>query len=109
MEDLKKVLKFGIELGESLEMALDDGKLGVEDFATLIKPLMGAPSAMSSIKAAVEEIKHLDAVKMDELQKYVEQELDLKNDKIEAVIEKSVKAVEMLFELVELFKAPKQA
>ena len=109
MEDLKKVVKFGIELGESIEASLEDGKLGIEDFGTLIKPLMGAPAALASAKAAVEQIKTLDSTQMAELCSYVEVELDLKNDKIEAVIEKSVKAVEMIFDLVEMFKKPAQA
>jgi hypothetical protein len=109
MEELKKVVKFGIELGEAIEASLEDGKLGLEDFAILIKPLMGAPAALAGAKAAVEQIKNLDSAKVAELHQFIEVELDLKNDKVEAVIEKSVKAVEMIFDLVELFKKPAQA
>lgn len=98
-DNLKKCVKFGIEIGEAVDASLADGHFSIADASNFFKPMMEVPSVVAAGKLAMPELKDLDAAEAKELVDYVTTELNIANDKAEAVIEKSLKVAAALYEI----------
>jgi len=96
IEDLKDVVKAGLDIGE----ALSDG-IGIED----ISALLSLPEAISGISNVPAEIADLDAAEKEELHAFVQAEFDLPDDKLEAFIEGAIKVVIEVYSLYLQFKS----
>jgi len=96
IEDLKDVVKVGLDIGE----ALSDG-VGIED----ISALFGLPEAISGISNVPAEIADLDAEEKEELHAFVQAEFDIPNDKLEVFIEGAIKVVIEIYTLYMQFKS----
>jgi len=106
IENLKVAIVSVINLGEKIEKNLaDDGKIslaealkiGVGSFGGVIKVIKSG----NQIKA---EVKDLDSSEIYEMRDLIKEELDLENDKIEIVIEKSIDFLVGLEELIAVIK-----
>ncbi len=106
IENLKVAIVSAINLGEKIEKNLaDDGKIslaealkiGAGSFGGVIKVIKSG----NQIKA---EVKDLDSSEIKELRDLIKEELDLENDKIEIVIEKSIDFLVGLEELIAVIK-----
>lgn len=105
MQELKEALKFSISLGMAIEKATADKKINIMDLPYFFSPIMAAQDAFVGIDKIKEEIQSLDNEKIAELKKYIQEELDLENDKLEQIIEKGLNLMVEIFDLVKLIKA----
>lgn len=89
IEKLKKLILIPISLGEIAEDSLKDGKLGLSDVLSHGPSLFALVNGLVSFDFAesVKEFKDLDDAEKAELSIFVAAQLDLQNDKVEAVIE----------------------
>jgi len=104
IKELKELLKFVIEFGEAIELALADKKFEISELALLMGPLMQVGPAFEGLDLLGGEIKDLSEAEAAELKAYVAEELDLQNDKIEEVVEKALGLGVMIYNFIKLFK-----
>lgn len=104
IKELKEVVKFIIELGEAIDLALADKKFEVAEISLLIAPLMQVGPAFEGLDKLGDEIKDLSEVEAAELVAYVKEELDITSDKVEFMIEKALELGVMIYSFVNLFK-----
>lgn len=105
IENLKVAVLASVNFAEAIDKKMDDGKItllealsaGVGSFGDIVK-------VIKSGKAIAEEFKDLDSDERTELSEYVAEELDLSNDKVEAIVEKSVSFLLSIDEMIELIK-----
>jgi len=96
IEDLKDVVKVGLDIGE----ALSDG-IGIED----VSALFGLPDAIAGISNVPAEIADLDEAEKVELKQFVADNFDIPDDKLEEFIESAVSTVIEIYGLYVKFKA----
>lgn len=104
LKETKEVVKFAIDLGESFDKALADGKMTFEDAVYFFNALMGAGPAFSDISIVPKELADMDATERAELVRYVEVELDIVNDKVEITIEKALATAMAIYEIILMFR-----
>jgi len=93
MENLKQVAKFGIEISHVIDKALVDKKIELYEFLPLIPLLLKSQFVFENIKQVSREWNESSFEQKQLLVKEVEQSLDLNNDKLEKIIEKSLQAI----------------
>jgi hypothetical protein len=103
IENLKKAIKFGIDLGNQIEESGKDG-YNWKDITSFFDELFQIPALISNGNAIKEEFKDLDAVEKQELVEYFTDLFDLDNDKAEAIIEKSLDIALDVLTLLKLLK-----
>lgn len=108
-ENLKKCVKFGIDMGEALDVSLADGNFNLADASNFFKPMMEVPSVVAAGKLALPELKDMDAVEAKDLVDYVTTDLHIANAHAEEVIEKALKVAASLYEIYLSVKAAKAA
>ena len=105
IDNLKKAIVAVINLGEKIEKNLsDDGKISLAEALGIGTSSFG--DVVKIIKSGHEikdEFLDLDDQEREELIDIVKEELDLENDKIENIIEKSVEFLVQLEELIQSF------
>jgi len=104
IKELKELLKFVVEFGEAIELALADKKFEITELSFLIAPLMQVGPAFEGLDKMGGELADLSEVEAAELKAYVEEELDLRSDKLEEVIEKALALGLMMYSFIQLFK-----
>ena len=104
MEAAKVLLKFGADLGMSVERSLADGKLDLADSANFFPVLMNIGNVIEASKIAPKALGEYTSAEVAELSDYLDVTLDLANDKLESLIEKSFLMVTSVMELVNLAK-----
>jgi hypothetical protein len=90
IENLKKVVKLGLDLGEFIEGVL---KPDMSDVGKAIEVIKEGVEAVASLPHAVPEYLDLDSSEKDELKAYVAAEFDIADDKLEGTIEMALKVV----------------
>ena len=103
IENLKKSVKDVIEIGMTVAKATADGKINFSEgvqIAWETKDLYGIVNKWGEIK---EEFNDLSEEEMEELKEYVETELEIDNDKVEVVIEKSFALLIAITDLIKVF------
>lgn len=103
MKETKELLKFVIALGEALESAMEDKKFDVAELSLLIGPLMQVGPAFEGMDKIGEEIKTVDAAGLAELVAFAKEELDLKADNIEKIIEEALDLGVKVYSFIKLF------
>jgi len=104
IQELKELLKFIIEFGESIDKAMIDKKFEMSELGLLIAPLMQIGPAFEGLDKIGGEIKDLNQAEMSELIAYIGTELDLNSDKLELIIEKGLETAVVLYSFIQLFK-----
>lgn len=109
-KELKDLIGFGLALGMAIDKSLaDDGKITFTDAGNLIDPIMKAPAAFAGADQALAELKALDEEGKKELNEFVKSEFDIKDDKIEAVVEECVSIGVSAARVVALFAKKDEA
>lgn len=101
-EEVKQVLALGVRAAELID-ALSDG-VGLSDLGALLRAAKAVKPAVEAIKSGrlVPAIKDLDEVEKADLKAWAVAELNLKDDELEAKIEK---AIAVAVDLTDLVKA----
>jgi hypothetical protein len=90
VKELSEALVFAISMGEALDQALVDKKLGLEDLGLLVVPFTKAPDAVEGLGEIKDEVMDLDDAERGQLQQMIKDELQLSDEKLEAKIEAGV-------------------
>jgi hypothetical protein len=103
-QNIKDVVLLGVSVAELVDSVADGVSLG--DVFSVVGVLKKVKPAIDAVKSGklIDEYKALDQAGKDELVKWFEEELDLKDDKVEAMIEQAWKVVVDLNDLVKLLK-----
>ncbi len=104
IKEIKELVKFVIEFGEAIDLAMADKKFEMSELSLLIAPLMQVGPAFEGLDKIGGELKDLSEEEAAELVAYVRDELELSNDKIEFVIEKALELGVTIYEFIKLFK-----
>lgn len=104
----KVLLKFGADLGMDIEKSLADGKLDVSDAVNFFPVLTSIGSVVEAAKIAPKAFSEFTVEEIAELSSYLDAELNLANDKLEMLIEKSFMVVAGILELVHLASSLKK-
>lgn len=105
MESSKTVVKFAITLANSVDKVLADNKVDIMDIPHVMAPLMQVGSAVAALKQAKEEFKAATPEEKAELFAQIKADLDLKSDRTEEIVERSIDLAVAVTELVKLIKA----
>ena len=104
IDNLKKLLKAGLDFGKSAAKALGDKKVSFFEAVGLIPEvfaLIGVGKTWSDVQA---EINDLDDAEKAEINQYVQDEFDIPNQKVEIFIEHSLTQIISLNALIYEFK-----
>lgn len=106
-ENLKKLIKFGLDITKQIAEALKDGKVSTAEIFSFLPQLMQVPGVVKSWPDIVAEFKDLSTEDRADLHTYFAGEFDIPNDKVEVFIENALLQAISLIKLVEEFKALK--
>jgi len=106
IENLKELVVFLAVLGNAADASTKNG-LGLDDVVHFMPVFLKAPAAFEGIDQAKLEMKDLDAAEIAELNAAVAMSLDLADDQVEAIIEKSLAALVSIYGIVQEVKALK--
>jgi hypothetical protein len=101
-QDLKTIVKFSTTLASSLEQSLANKKIGLEDIAFLMAPLMqvgGAVEALGKVK-----VKEVTKEQMAEVVTYAKEELKLEHTELEAKVEAALDLAVGIVAFIDLMK-----
>jgi hypothetical protein len=104
MESSKKVVKFAVTFANSVDKVLADNKVDLLDIPYVMAPLMQVGSFAAALKDAKEEFKSATPEEKAELIAQVKEELDLRSDRTEEIVEKSLDLAVAVAEIVKLVK-----
>lgn len=105
MESSKTVVKFAVTLANSVDKVLADNKVDLMDIPFVMAPLMQVGPAVAALHTAREELKSATPEQKAELIATLKQDLDLKSDRTEEIVERSLDLAVAVTELVKLIKA----
>lgn len=105
MEQLKKALKAVIKVAEKTDKANEDNNISWAEWGGIAFSAIGLIKVVKNIKNLVKEYQDLTSAGRDELTKWFVVEFDIRNDKVEKIIE-DIFAV--LVNLGEVFDALKK-
>lgn len=109
IEDLKNVVSFVLDTAEAGERVLEDKKVEAQESFAEAMILVGKLSKVKNVKAAVEQTQQLkNPIKQQELLEFIKKDLDLKNDKVEELVESALQLIKNASDLVALFKEIRQ-
>ena len=106
IKELKELVVFLAVLGSAADRATKNG-LDMADIAFFMPVFLKAPAAFEGLDVAKLEAKELDNAEIAELNQAVAENLDLENDKVEALVEKSLSALVSIYGIIEEVKALK--
>jgi hypothetical protein len=101
----KQAIDFAIALGKAIEASAKDGKWNLLDIPNFIPALAKLLPAFENIDEIPLEFAALTPEQLDELKAYVQAELDLEDDEVEAFVEDAFKVMLDIFMLVKLYFA----
>lgn len=104
IDNLKKLIKFSLDISENISSALADGKITTVEIFGFLPELMQVPGVVKSWKDIVAEVKDLMPDERIQLHAFVADEFDIPNDKVEVFIEHSLEQIISLNALILEFK-----
>lgn len=105
MESSKTVVKFAVTLANSVDKILADNKVDLLDIPHVMAPLMQVGAFASALKTAKDEFKAATPEQKAELIAAVKADLDLKSERTEEIVERSLDLAVAVAEIVKLIKA----
>ena len=105
MESCKVVVKFAVTLANSTDKVLADNKVDMLDIPHVIAPMMQIAGFVGALKTAKEEFKAASPEQKAELVAQVKEELKLKSERTEEIVERSLDLAIAVAEIVKLVKA----
>jgi hypothetical protein len=107
MKETKELIFFICELASALDQALEDNSVGLGDLSYFFGALSTFGMAFEDCKEAINELKNMTEEDKLEIETYVNDNFDLKNDNIEKLIESAIKIALELMEFVNLYSTMK--
>jgi len=107
IDNLKKLVKFSLDVTEQIASSLADGKITTMEIFGFLPQLVEIPGVVKSWPNIVAELKDLTPEERLELHAYVVSEFDIPNDKVESFVENALLQAVSLISLVEQFKGLK--
>lgn len=108
IKELKELVIFVAVLANAADKTTRDG-LQLADIGDFMNAALKAPEAFDGIADVKLEIADLDMVEMAELKDALAKELDLVDDQLEAIIEKSISAIVSIYGIINDVRALKDA
>ena len=109
VKDTKEMVTFVAKFGMGIEASLDDdGKLTLGDAGNLMPALMSSGAAFEGAGNIGAEFKDLDKDEAKELCDHLAAELDLKDDKVEAIVERAMVLGKEIYMLIKDLKEAKK-
>lgn len=93
IQNLKGALSFAIGLGQAFDRTFADGQFQFPEVINFVAPLSQAPKSADEWKAIKAELADLSSGERMELDHFIQDEFDIANDRVEAVIEDSIDLV----------------
>lgn len=90
IKETTELLAAAISLGNSIGLALEDGKISVGDLPAFLSPVLKLPAALAGIDEVPSEMADLSQEEREELYAYVRDNFDIPTDKIEVAIEEGI-------------------
>ena len=87
-------------MGVVLHKSLEDGKFSLSDVANFLPAGMKVPAAFGGISLVYAELKDLSDDEMVDLKKFVAENFDISDDKLEEKIEQSIAAALTIWKLI---------
>lgn len=104
VKETKEMLRFVLSLANVMSEIMDDGKVSLLELPKLLVPFRLMPAALKDVKMIVAEFKDLSKEEVDELTQEFMKEFNLKQDEIEAMIEKGMLVAAELAKIILSFK-----
>jgi len=104
IEQTKDVVIFAVLFANAIIESWKDGKITVSDIMNFMSPMFKLPRALSGLDAVPEELNDLDAGELDSLILLVQDLIEVDSDKAKIIVEKSIKTMYAIFELVKAIK-----
>lgn len=92
VKETKELCVFVARTVNAVDASTADGKITLADTANLIEPLMSAGPALTGVSSVPSELADLTPAEAEEIKQAIASELNLANDKVEAVAEEIVGA-----------------
>ncbi len=103
LKETKQILDAMIALGKGIEASMSDGKLTFTDIPNFIEFLTLILPAIEDADQVPFEFKVADPEDIQELKEYLQENLDLQDDELEAFIEDAFKVALDIFMLYKLY------
>jgi hypothetical protein len=108
VENLKKALGLVLHLVDKIEEVTQDGWQWLKDSLALLPTLTEVPGVIKNGRAIWDEVQDLDDDERAELNAFAKQELDLEDEKVEAVVEAAFDVLDAVGDLVDKIKDAKK-
>lgn len=103
IKETQELLGFVIAIGNAAGKSAEDGRVGFDDLMHFFDAYRKASPAFAGISGVPAELKDLDAAEAQALKDYVEEEFDIPQDVVEAVVERGISiAIDMVRLVAEL-------
>jgi len=90
IDNLKKIISYGMDLGDGYVKAREDGKINLKDAPIFLSSLVKLPGALKSAKKVKDEILDLSNQERNDLKTWFQEKYKCPNEKVELLIEKAV-------------------
>ncbi len=87
IKETKELVRFGMNLGNALQAAMEDNKIDFMDTIKFLPVLKDLKPAIDGIMSIPEELADLSNEEKEELMDFCKSEFDLEDDELEAKIE----------------------
>jgi len=106
-KETKEAIDLAIALGKGIEKSLGDDKIDFKDIPNFIPATMVLFAAIDGVEDIPLEFSVASKEEIDELKAYVQSQLVLEDDKLEAFIEDAFKVLLDIFVIYKAYFAPK--
>jgi hypothetical protein len=103
VQNLKELLGFVFELGESIGESFEDGKITFMDAANFVDVFQKIAPALEDIDMIPAEISDIDEAEINELTSYISEEFDIADDELEMKLEMGLEAGLRLAKFIGIF------
>lgn len=103
IQNIKEVMDFAITLAESLSLSLEDGQFDPTDVVNFIPTLQKVIPAFDEIGMVDDEFLDITDEEKEELVEYLQSNLDIADDTVEAFIEAAFATALELFKFISMF------
>lgn len=93
MENLKKAVSKLITTAMVVDQKMDDGKITIPEGMSIAVSAIGWVWIFKNFKAIIEDFTGLDEAGVAEITDHIRDELDLRNDVAEAVVEQALEII----------------
>lgn len=104
IENLKKLVKAGLQFGENVTKATADKKVSLFEAIGLLPEVFSFIGVVKTWKDVKAELDDLDEPETKEIEDFVEEEFNVPNAKVKTFVQHAIMQVVSLHALVEEFK-----